>query len=301
MEDFRIRNEKFVKAAQSSELLDQMRTKEEQYIRTMIYDKKPIARTVLNATNTTIAELSKDLNNELFMIVDIQGDKKSAFEVPFTADVATQYINVPQAKFVVHEVDTEEYVKNIFEISLLNHSFSDEIEEHADQAIYKREDQSFLSACDAAVASTGQQVTIVPAPGQTYLYKENFVDLINVPISNAARPLRTDCLLMNEVTWNKIQNWNKQEFGDEIGKMTINGMDFNTILGYKVLTTLKSDIVADNNVYAFAPPENLGIMKVLDDITLFMKKEKKDIFYWFNERILAGIANASAVSKLVLP
>jgi len=301
MEEYRVRNEKFVKAAQSSETLNEMRTREEQYIRTMIYDKKPIARTVLNATNTTIAELSKDLNNELFMIVDIQGDKKVAFEVPFTADVATSYINVPQAKFIVHEVDTKEFVKNIFEISLLNHSFSDEIEEHADQAIYKREDQSFLTACDAAVAATGQQHTITPAPGQAYLYKENFVDLINILVSNAERPLRTDTLLMNEVTWNKIQNWNKQEFGDEIGKMTINGMDFNTILGYKVLTTLKSDLVVDNTVYAFTPPENLGSMKILDDITLFMKKEKKDIFYWFNERILAGIANANAVAKLVLP
>jgi hypothetical protein len=301
MEEYRVYNEKFIKAAADTGLLDQVRSKEENYIRTMIYDKKPLARTILNATPVTMAEMSKYLNNEAYVIVDIQGDQKLAFEVPFTADVPTQYIDVPQAKFSLYEIDTEEFVKNLTEILFLNHSFSDEVEEHADQAIFKREDRSFFIACTAAVAATGQVATVIPAPGQTYLYKENFITLLNILPSVAARPLRVETLVMNEITWTKIMNWNKQEFGDEVGKITINGIDFNTLLGKKVITTLKSDIVITDTVWGFAPPENFGIMRVFQDITLFMEKKKKDIYYWFHEQVIGGIANSWGVAELILP
>lgn len=270
-------------------------------IRLLLREKESIARTILQASPVTRAELNEDKNDRLFQVYDLVGEKRTAVVVPWTDEPPTLYIDVPKVEVDVKEIDTEEYWKNVDEIKMLHHSFETELEEQAKYGIQYKEDSLFMEAVNVALAATGQDLAIPAAPGQTYFYKEDFVKLLNILPSNADRPLRADTILMNEITWNNIQNWNMTTFGsDLVGEITINGVKFNTLLGVKVLTTIKSDIVPNNYAYAFAPIEYLGTMRIYEDITLWMEKRRKNIYWSYGEKIIMGILNAYAVSAIHL-
>jgi len=292
-------NAEIVEAIESGEL-EKVAAFSTAYIRKRILEPDSLARVILNAEPVTFEELEKDLNHTAYHIFDIEQDQFPAFDASFTSKPPTKYIQTNQGKSYIRELDTEKYVKNITEIMFMKHPFDQEIEENAKHGIKQKEGLIFKNLVDAALASTGFTHTITPAPGQTYIYKEDIITGMNLLIQNS-NPVDPATFLMNKTTWNTIMNWNKQEFGDEVGQITFKGMTFDTLLGAKVVTTRYTSLIPHNEIYIFAEPKYLGGMGILKDVTMYTEKKEKDLYYWFTEQIFMFIGNPGGVAKVVLP
>ena len=70
------------------------------------------------------------------------------------------------------------------------------------------------------------------------------------------------------------------------------------LFGVPVITTIKNDIVEDNEIYLFAPQNYLGNFFLLQDATLFIKQEADMIEFWSYSAPGIGIGNAKSIVKL---
>jgi len=86
--------------------------------------------------------------------------------------------------------------------------------------------------------------------------------------------LDAHCLVMNQKTAKQFISLDRTAFGgDGAEENLIKGISTQTVLGYKLITTNKYDLVAHNDVYLFAEPKFLGDNLVLQDITVSIKNE----------------------------
>jgi hypothetical protein len=78
----------------------------------------------------------------------------------------------------------------------------------------------------------------------------------------------------------------------------IDGED--TFLGVPVVTTIKDDVIKDNELYFFAPQEYFCKFFLIQDATLFMKTEASMIEFYTYESIGIGIGNTHGVVRVTL-
>ena len=70
------------------------------------------------------------------------------------------------------------------------------------------------------------------------------------------------------------------------------------LFGIPVVTTIKNDIVQDDQIYLFAPQNYLGNFFLLQDATLFIKQEADMIEFWSYSAPGIGIGNALGAARI---
>ena len=139
------------------------------------------------------------------------------------------------------------------------------------------------------------------------LTKENLIEgfkviqRLKVPFS----PMQPDgteskgVMVMNDVTAMDLLAINRNDLGgDAAQQQYINGVPVPTILGVKVLTTIKRDIIPDGIVYLFSSEEFLGKYYRLQPLTCFL--ENKMFFINFSQymNISLALGNVKGAVKL---
>ena len=107
-------------------------------------------------------------------------------------------------------------------------------------------------------------------------------------------------LLMSKSTFMEALKFDNTEVGNDIvSRHYDNGLEGEEkLFGVPVITTIKNDIVKDNEIYLFAPQNYLGNFFLLQDATLFIKQEADMIEFWSYSAPGIGIGNAKGVIKL---
>jgi hypothetical protein len=109
--------------------------------------------------------------------------------------------------------------------------------------------------------------------------------------------LRNYVMLMNDLTAKEFVKHRRDEAGGDVSdEMYRNGVVLDTIMGVKVIYTIKGGLVPDNTIYYFAAPEFLGKIFYLTDWTLYMKKEAffVEMFaYWLGGMAIGNVAGVA--------
>jgi hypothetical protein len=66
-----------------------------------------------------------------------------------------------------------------------------------------------------------------------------------------------------------------------------------TPYGFEIVTTIKNDVLPDNQFIVFTQPEYLGQMLALQDATVFLKVEKDMVEFSVYEAVGVGIGNTN--------
>ena len=117
--------------------------------------------------------------------------------------------------------------------------------------------------------------------------------------ANGKFRLRNYIALMNDVTAQDLLKQPYTDVGDVATETWKNGLTTDTVMGVKMIFTIKADLVPDNYVYFFAAPEFLGKAFYLTDWTMYMKKEAYFIemfSYWLGGMAFGNVA-AMAVAR----
>jgi hypothetical protein len=113
--------------------------------------------------------------------------------------------------------------------------------------------------------------------------------------------LRSERVLLTEVDHDDVLQWTVEDFGDRITSETVvDGYKYNTLLGRKIVRTVKTDILRPGNVYVFAAPQFFGKFYILNNTKFYIDKIANVITWQSWEDIGMGLVNISAVRKLEL-
>jgi hypothetical protein len=126
-------------------------------------------------------------------------------------------------------------------------------------------------------------------------------DLTNLFKLMDGERLRTERFIMTEPDYDDVLAWTLQDMGDKMQSETmVDGYKYNTLLGRKLIRTIKTDILRIGNVYAFAAPEFLGKNFILNNTKFYIDKVANLITWqsWMDIGMI--VVNIASVRKLEL-
>ena len=180
----------------------------------------------------------------------------------------------------------------------------DILERNTVKDIQKIEDTTFMAAVEEAIINSANSGTW----GNRSAYSGTldpsvFVKLFDILEdaggSATANPLQCDTILMNQQDFNKLLLWQAQYAGDDFATtVTIEGFKFPTIMGRKVITSIKGNLVPPGTVYGFASPEFLGKFYLLGDMRFYIDKVRNIIKWSALETVGMAIGNTQSVAKI---
>jgi len=131
--------------------------------------------------------------------------------------------------------------------------------------------------------------------GET-LDKSNLVFLFQMPTRNR---IANKTVLLTETLIQELMHMTMQEVGDSVvSQMWKDGVDnISDFWNKKIVTTIKSDLVKNNEIYAFAPEEMYGHFFVLQDHTSYIEVDR-DMMTMDSEAYIAhAIGNTKGVYR----
>jgi len=287
------------------------------YIRTRLREES-FSRKIMRPEYVTKADCQRSVNHDqLVKIVDIEPNSK-AMALNFRGRPDAKYIMGERYEIPFYKVSTEDYQKQEEELLAYEMPILDLIERNAVLDIQAIEDETFIRHANVAINDSSKDEAY-SGPGTwtaTAIDRHAFVQLFNL-LANAGgtfaaptsastythdfttKSYKTDCILMNEYDFNLMLDWAASTAGDQWAtKVTIDGYQYATLFGRKIIVTNKGSLVPRGYMYAFAAKEYFGHAYVLNDTKFFIEK-RKDIITWSAyESIGLGFGNTAAMARV---
>lgn len=288
-------NELFLQKLDSKEGLDKVAQTGSAFIRQKLREVS-FARKVINPVYVTQADLQRSVKHDgLVKIVDIEPDSKASV-INFRGKPDTDYIAGERYEIPFFAVSSDDFQKTEEELLAYEMPLTEVIEKNSVKDIQAAEDKAFIDKCDAILGTNGQ--TISESLDSSSIKKSSFVALFDIL---DGQKLKTDTLLMNSKTYNKLLLYPATTAGDTFGtEVLVNGYTYSTLFGKKLVVTNKTDIVGDNKVYAFTAQEYFGNFFILNDTKFWIQKQKNIVSWAAYETIGMGIGNVNAVARMDL-
>ena len=286
-------NELFVQKLDSNDGLDKIAQAGSSFVRQKIREVS-FARKILPPEYVTKADLQRSTQHDgLVKIVDKEPDSK-AMVVNFRGEADYNYIEGDRFEIQFHLVSSEDFQKTEEELLAYEMPLTDVIERNSVLDIQKVEDESFLSASDAAVADSGNSVSgTYGSAGE--IPKSDIMSLFNKLDANE---LKAEVLLMDTEMFNRLIVYNSDTFGDgAVSEIVTNGYTYPTLFGRRLIVSNKNSLLKDK-IYTFTAPDYLGRFCILNDIKFWIDKRKNIITFSSWESIGIGIGNTKSVARL---
>jgi hypothetical protein len=264
------------------------------YIRQKLYEGGVARRIILPVTKT-----AEDLDPEVDsdkprILVEKEPDAPAATFVPFKGTGNRSYFTGNRFAVPFGKIESERQTKSKFELMTIRMPIMEWFKQTQVKMIQEQEDSNFIETIKANIAlSTSTRST---AAGDVS-FKEAFTAGLK---GLAALQLPVGSVLMNEATRLESLSLKTDEIGFKAQDYRFeNGItDEHSFMGVPVVSTLKTDYVAANEMYFFAPQEYLGVFYLLQDATLFIKTEADMISFHTYEAPGIGIGNVNACFKV---
>jgi len=288
-------NELFLQKMDSKEGMDKVAMAGSAFIRQKIREVS-FARKIVNPEYVTQADCQRSVQHEgLVKIIDIEPDSNATI-INFRGEADTTYIAGERFEIPFFAVASDDFQKTEEELLAYEMPLTDVIEKNSIKDIQKQEDTAWMAKFEAAIAAdSANQSLATTLDSDGSIKKSSFVGLYDML---DGVELKTDVLLMNSKTFNKLLLYDATSVGDAIGSETyINGFTYSTLFGRKLIVTNKVDLVGDA-IYGFAAQEYIGKYFILNDLKFWVDKKRNIITWGAYETIGAGIGNTKSIVKI---
>lgn len=264
------------------------------YIREILRETS-FARKIQPPEQVSRGDLQRSTQHEgATKIVDVEPGSR-AFPINWRSQAPGRWISARRVEFNFFTITTERYEKTEQELMTYEMPITKIIEQNAVKDIQSVEDDRWIQSAEAAVAASGLQQIKGSANALT---KRDLANGFKMLDSNRQR---VDTILMTTSLFDDILGLEFTDLGDKMAsEIIVNGYAYNNLLGHKLVTTIKDDIVPNNEVWFFAPPDFLGKFFILNNPKFWIDKEANLVRFQAWEDIALGIKNVKAVSVLRL-
>ena len=152
---------------------------------------------------------------------------------------------------------------------------------------------SIYKGANARAVTTGA-VSATPLP----LARADFGTLRNIMV---AKQLRATVMLISDYDWNAQMALTHEDLGTTLtGETYEKGFTMQTLGGFKVVKTIKTNILRPGNVYAFTDQDYLGRMYSMGDVKFYIEKIANKTTFQGRWQVGMAIVNVNAVAKIEL-
>lgn len=287
------------------------------------------ARKILPPQPVQRTECQRSVNHDtLVKIVDIEPESR-AMSMGFRGQPTARLIRGARYEIPFFTISSEKFEKHEQELLAYEMPITKIIEENSVKDIQAIEDRQFLlyvesciqalqlevngnsaTACNTTNVLSGACVltSVVKGEGALTSATNDFTvhpilkpDVIKVKQLLHRKHLRAERMVMTEPDFDNVSAWTIQDVGMTIaGETTVEGYKASTIVGLKVIRTIKTEILREGNVYVFTAPEFFGRFYILNQTKFYIDKIANLITWQSWEDIGIGLGNISAVCKLEL-
>jgi hypothetical protein len=288
------------------------------------------SRHILPPEQVTRADCQRSVNHDtLVKIVDVEPQSR-AMAITFRDQPTARFIRAPKYEIPFFTISSEKFEKTEQELLAYEMPITKVIEDNTVKDIQEIEDREFTRHIESAVqalqtetnstgthynatniralSATAQVVSVVKgelalaADGVDFLVrpvqKPDLVEGFKLLDNNR---LRSERILITEGDHDDVLQWTLEDFGDKISSETVvDGYKYNTLLGRKVVRTIKTDILRPGNIYIFTAPQFFGKFYILNNTKFYIDKIANVITWQSWEDIGMGIGNIAGVRKIEL-
>jgi hypothetical protein len=248
------------------------------------------ARKILNPVMITPAELDRGLTEEPQVIVEKEPDS-IAVNMPFRGRPDLRYFTGARYAVTFSKIESQEFKKSKFELATYRTDIRTVLQENSVKDLQKKEDENFYN----------NVITVATANSNVYNIAGGFTvqTLMNGIKNLVANQVPVGCLLMTHEMYADLLKQPSTQIGSGLASSLVTGeRALDNFFGFKIVTTLKNDILPNNQAIAFAPPQYFGQMYILQDAMVFLKTEKDMITFTTYEALGAGIGNVNGAVVL---
>ncbi len=269
------------------------------YVRQKLYEDG-ILRRLFEPRNVTPDELDPDVEtqDQPSIVCEIEPDATQATFVPFKGTGDRRYYTGKRFRVPFGKIEAERITKSKFELMTIRMPIQQWLQENQVKAVQHEEDKLFIETLDQICDENPDEQKIVFS-----LTNGNFKDAF-VEGMKALTHMRLPKgkVLMHENTFTESLKLKTDEIGyDPQTERFRKGWESeDTFMGYKVIKTIKDDIVPENVLYFFTEQDYFCKFFLLQDATLFLETKADMVTFHTYEAPGFGIGNTKGVVKLVL-
>lgn len=251
------------------------------------FSRKIITPQLLTAEDLDPSEHT-DLPRKL---VPIEPDSAATF-VPFRGTARRRWFKGKRFPVYIGMIESERFMKNKFELMTYDEDIVQIISDNSVKDMAAQEDSKFMTTCRAiTTAFPGQVVT---ATGGL-----NAANVVSGLQNMVERKVPIGMMLMTESMYLEALKLPATSIGDiAASRQYDEGLGGKSLWGIPVITTIKNDLVNDNEIWIFAPENYLGKFYLLQDATLFIKQEGPMIEFYSYSALGIGFGATLGVTLI---
>jgi hypothetical protein len=247
-------------------------------------------RKILNPVMITAAELDRGLTEEPQVIVEKEPDSVAA-DLPFIARPDIRYFTGTRYAVTFRKIQSAEFKKSKFELATYRTDIRTVLQENSVKDLQKQEDLGFYNNV-LTVATANSNVFNVAGGFSVQTLMNGIKNLV-------AKQLPVGCILMTHEMYADLLKQPSTQIGSGAASELYRGQaTLDNFYGWRIVTTLKNDILPNNQAIAFAPPQYYGQMYILQDAMVFLKTEADIITFTTYESV--GLGNGNVNGAVVL-
>ena len=279
--------------------LEEGRTKEAQDQGTAFIRQKmrqaAFCREILPPVVISEDEIDRDVNTDLPQkIIEKEPDSVATF-VTFKGTGDRTWFSGPRYKVIFGKIESQRFVKSKFELMTYQNDIRQILSDNSVKDMADIEDGKFIETASASIYGKPlQDLSIsgnLDAAKIAAALKKHVERKVPVGKILITKSLAYDLLLLQATA---VGN-------DVASRHYDNGVEEETkLFGIPMITTIKTDILPNNQFYVFAPQNYLGNFFLLQDATLFIKQEADIVEFWSYSAPGMGFGNINGITRVTL-
>ncbi len=268
------------------------------YIRKKLYEDG-ILRRLFDSRTVTADELDPLMDSDQPSIIcEIEPDAPKATFVPYKGTGDRDYFSGKRFRVPFGKVESMRETKSKFELMTIRMPITDWLKEHQVKMIQEEEDRLFIeSIADIVEKNAAQQAITVSLTTGTFkdAFTEGWKALTRLRLPQGK-------VLMHKNTYIDSLKLKTEDIGFGPQEQRFNrGVDGeDSFMGSPVVTTIKDNLVKENEIFFFTQPDYFIKFFLLQDATLFLQTEADMIHFHTYEAPGVGIGNTLGVVKVTL-
>lgn len=260
-------------------------------------------RQILPPIPITNDELDRVIEHDKpIKIVDKEPDSPAAIGIPFATLPMSLYIRGNRYKVGFARIATPRFSKDVDELRTWIMDIRMVLSDNAIKDMLAEEDGQFTKAVNSAVVGPNM---VVPTSGTVQyqrissgISRDSLWDSLKV-LPNTPSNLEVHTILVNNITVKDFGKFGADEGGRTMSEDIMqNGWTRKKYMGKELIITIKKGLVPTNTMYHFADPAFIGKNYILEDTTMYVKREAYMLEFFAYETLGGAIGNTSGVARI---
>lgn len=273
------------------------------YTRTKMRERG-FARRILPPIGIKNTDLDMQVSTtKAYKVCEKEPGSPAAISVPLGTLPVNLYIRTPRYGVAFDRILTPRNYCDVDDLRSGRMDVRQIISDNNIKDMLAEEDRKFLVAVKAALGTVD---TAAPASGDVQWQtisggwtRDTLMDCFKIMPSASGRFSVATCLI-NNVTLIELQKLDRNEAGEFSEEILRNGWTESRFNNKDWVVTIKQDLVVNDEMYMFADPKAIGKSYLLEDTTMYIKREAFLLEFFAYQYSGASIGNVTGLARATI-